>query len=240
MNRLDATVVDVADLVDADRASMFGLYQRYYNGAEISIFNRDLEGKDYVVLLTDSAGNVGGFSTLAVYDDLFENSKIRVLFSGDTIIDRDYWGKNEFAMAWLQLAGHIKKQSPQIPLYWLLIVKGHRTYRYLSLFSKNYYPRHDVDTPAAQQRLMDYLARQRFGDSYDPDTGLVRLPEPRSYLNEELAPIPQKDSCRPDIQYFLARNPGYARGDELLCLCELETGNLRRFAREWFLAGMRA
>jgi len=238
MNRLNASVIDVSSLSDSDKGNMFKLYKFYYCGSVQSVFELDLNCKDYVVLLTDSEGKIRGFSTLAVYEEQFEKTPLKVLFSGDTIIDKAYWGKNDFAMVWLQLAGHIKQQTPNLPLYWLLIVKGHRTYRYLSLFSEEYYPRYDVGTPEAQQRIMDYLARQRFGKSYNPETGLVQFPEPRSFLNEDLVPIPQKNKARPYIQYFLSRNPDYARGDELLCLCELEPDNLTRFARKWFLEGM--
>jgi hypothetical protein len=238
MDGLSASVIDIANLSDTDKCSMFELYKSNYGGAERSIFFCDLDRKDYVVLLTDCDGEVGGFSTLAVYDENFEETRVKVIFSGDTIIDKAFWGKNEFAMAWLRLAGCIKKQSPDIPLYWLLIAKGHRTYRYLSLFSKEYYPRQKVDTPTSQQRIMDYLARQQFGKYYSSETGLVQLPEPRSFLNNKLAPIPEKDKHRPGTQFFLSKNPDYVTGDELLCLCKLEPGNLRRFAREWFLEGM--
>ena len=31
-------------------------------------------------------------------------------------------------------------QLPEQPLYWFLIVKGHRTYRYLSAFSVDFHP----------------------------------------------------------------------------------------------------
>ncbi len=216
---------------------MFALYEANYDCAQQAVFNRDLEGKDYVILLAGRESRFAGFSTLAVYEENFEQNPLRVLYSGDTIIEPAFWGKNEFAMTWLQFAGDIKRRDPEVPLYWLLIVKGHRTYRYLSLFSKEYYPRHDARTPVKQQRIMDYLARRRFGEHYDPASGLVRLPEPRSFLKEQLARIPEKDAARAETRFFLSRNPGYARGDELLCLCELKADNLKRFAREWFLRG---
>lgn len=238
MSRLNAVVVEVSALSSGEKSAMFALFRANYDGAARAVFDRDLEGKDYVVLLTDREKQIGGFSTLAVYEESYEQNPLRVLYSGDTIIDPAYWGKNEFAMTWLQLAGAIKKQRPEVPLYWLLIVKGHRTYRFLSLFSKEYYPRHDAQTPEKQRRIMNYLARRRFGEHYDPASGLVRLPEPRNFLVGDLARVPEKDLGRAETRFFLSRNPDYASGDELLCLCELEAGNLKRFAREWFLRGM--
>jgi len=38
----------------------------------------------------------------------------------------------------------------------------------------------------------------------------------------------------PEVAFFLARNPGYARGDELVCLCELAAEKLRPLARRIF------
>jgi hypothetical protein len=239
MTWLSASIHKISDLSASDKDVMYHLYDTYYAGGNMSVFNKDLDSKNYAVLLKDSGGAIRGFSTLAVYDERYNNSPLRVVYSGDTIIDKAYWGKNEFATVWLRFVGHLKAQVPDVPLYWLLIVKGHRTYRYLSIFSNEYYPRHDLETPAEYQQLMHYLASGRFGNAYDPASGLVDFPEPRSFLREDLVPIPPKDQSRPDVKFFLSKNPGYTKGDELLCLCELQPDTLTRFARGWFLEGMR-
>ncbi len=239
MTMLDACVRRISSLSDADRARMFELYRDNYGGADEPVFNNDLEAKNYTILLTDPMANICGFSTVAVYDENYAGKAVKVVFSGDTIIDKAYWGKNEFAATWLRLVGSIKAESPDTPLYWLLIVKGHRTYRYLSLFSHEYHPRHDAETPVERQHLMHHLAERRFGTAYDAERGLVLFQGPRSFLKEDLAPVPAKDMARGDVQYFLARNPGYTQGDELLCLCELAPDNLTRFARAWFMEGMK-
>jgi len=35
----------------------------------------------------------------------------------------------------------------------------------------------------------------------------------------------------PHVAFFVRRNPGHARGDELACLCELNESNLTRAGR---------
>lgn len=234
---LQTSIVEISALTEADRATMFNLYRKNYDGGELSVFYRDLDAKNCSVVLRDESGIIRGFSTVAVYDENFDGQPVRVLYSGDTIIEPAYWGQNQMSKSWLELAGSIKQESPSIPLYWLLIVKGHRTYRYLSLFSNDYYPRRDVETPVEMQSLMDYLAVRKFADQYDAITGLVKFSGHRSYLSADLAVIPDKDSGRLDVQYFLSRNPKYYEGDELLCLCELSAANLTRLARQWFEAG---
>ena len=218
---------------------MYVLYEAYYAGASKDIFMRDLSSKTHAVILRNQAGQLGGFSTLQLINSLHTSQRpARFIYSGDTIIDKAYWGRNDFAQVWLRLVGQIKSQFPDSPLYWLLIVKGHRTYRYLSLFAQTYYPNPDMPIPADMQALLDEVATQKFGDYYHPDKGLVLFPEPRSYLREEIAAIPSKDKARSEVRFFLEANPGYAAGDELVCICELSAPNLTRLSRVWFVEGM--
>lgn len=221
-------------LTAADEAAMFALYDRYYGEADRAVFVRDLRGKSHAVLLRDGRGRILGFSTLK----LFDHHGARVLYSGDTIIDRAYWGRNDFAQTWLRLAGHLKAEAPEMPLYWLLIVKGQRTYRYLGLFARRYWPHHAEATPPEAQTLIDDIAGMHFGALYDAPSGRVFFPRPRSYLREALEPMPPKELARPEVRFFMQRNPGYAQGDELVCLCDLAPGNLTRLSRAWFEEGM--
>ncbi len=235
---LTTSIIQTTGLPENDANTMFGLYNRYYGGAERNIFRRDLATKDYVIVLRDVENIIRGFSTLAVYTERFKDQTVRVLYSGDTIIEQMYWGQNQFSKEWLTFAGRIKAENPELPLFWLLIVKGHRTYRYLSLFSTEYFPRYNCATSPEFAELMEHLGTCRFGNAYDAKSGLVRFAQPRSFLNEQLVVIPEKDSRRPDVKYFLERNPHYGEGDELLCLCELSAEKLTRMARQWFELGL--
>ena len=61
-----------------------------------------------VFLLYDDEKRLQGFSTLAFFDVKFNNTFVNVLYSGDTIIDKEYWGQHELAISWLHFAGQIK------------------------------------------------------------------------------------------------------------------------------------
>jgi hypothetical protein len=141
------------------------------------------------------------------------------------------------AFSWLRLAGAIKAERPDEPLYWFLISKGHRTYRYLSAFSRTFHPAPQHETPRRVRDLMAFLARDRFGDAYDPDAGVLRFPQSRGRLSGAYAKVPEAHRRLPEVAFFLSRNPGYAHGDELVCLCELEVDNLQPIAQRAFLAG---
>ena len=227
-------IVDAGSLDDALRQQMFDLYERYYASTSRSRFETDLADKDRVLLLRDEAGALQGFSTLAVYQRMFGGRAIRVIFSGDTVVDERHWGQQALALSWLRLAGEIKMEQPDTPLYWLLISKGHRTYRYLSAFSREFYPSPDHATPPQARALMDYLAQDRFGSAYDAADGVLRFPQSLGHLRESYAQIPEQHLRLPAVEFFLKRNPGYAQGDELVCLCELSAGNLQPIARRAF------
>ncbi len=227
------------DLTNGLTRSLFTLYDKYYDGTDYSLFLQDLSNKDYVILLRDNNGAIQGFSTLAVLPFEFEANTQRAIFSGDTIINHYHWGERTLPIAWCHLAGQIKASAPEQPLYWFLIVKGYRTYRYLSLFSKRFFPTWRHDTPPQYQALMNYLATMKFGSAYDPQRGVIRFPTPHGYLRKPWADIRPAIRDKPDVRYFLERNPGYEKGDELMCLTELCPENLRSHARQAFMEGLR-
>jgi hypothetical protein len=232
--------LEVADLGEADRRAMYALYRRYYDASTWTLFAADLAAKDHALLLRDETGAVQGFSTLAVYERAFGDRAVRVIFSGDTIVDERHWGQQALAFAWLRLAGSIRAARPEVPLYWLLISKGHRTYRYLPAFSRAFLPSPDAGTAADLGALRDFLARDRFGADYDAAAGVVRFAAPRGHLRAEYAQVPDAHRRLPEVAFFLDRNPGYARGDELVCVCELAAATLRPLARRAFAGALRA
>ena len=234
MENLFAQVLARKRLTDSDKEAMYVLYSRYYNGCDGELFRRDLKDKDYVIVLRNVAGQLCGFTTLLLMDFDSGGGRKRAIFSGDTVIHREYWGTQALALAWCRMAGTIKSEHPQLPLFWFLIVKGYRTYRYLPLFARSFYPTWRHQTPADVQTMMDDLATQRFGDAYKRELGIVRFDQSRGHLAGEWADIPSHVTKHRDVRYFLDRNPDYANGDELVCFTELDEGNLRSFALRAF------
>ncbi|NLH81617.1 MAG: hypothetical protein GX458_12335 [Phyllobacteriaceae bacterium] len=235
--RLTARVVAARGADPALVARLWALFRRYYDDVAPERFADDLAAKDEIVLVETETGEAVGFSTLSVREEVVDGRLVRVLFSGDTIVDRPYWGSQVFARAWIHHLGEIHARAPDIPLLWLLIVKGHRTFRYLPTFSLRFVPdlagRDDPDL----RGLRDELARRRFGAGFDPTTGVVRFAEPRGRLADDWARIEPHHARRADVVFFLARNPGWRDGDELVCLCPVEAEAMRPFARRLFEEG---
>jgi len=227
------------ELSPIEAAQMYALYETYYEATSPAIFESDLAHKSHVFELRDD-GRLCGFSTLEIIDIEIQGMPHRVLFSGDTIIRHQYWGEQTLACAFCEFAGRLKAAHPDRPVYWLLISKGYRTYRYLNLFSREYYPNFNTPTPVAAQQRLDALGRYKFGGAYDAGSGLVRFARSRGQLRAQWAQIRDNLQQRPEIRFFAERNPRYAQGEELVCLAELSQVNLRARARRAFESGLDA
>ncbi len=238
MKTLNSKIIYVIDLTAETVQAMFELYSYYYAGTDVTTFQTDLNNKKWVILLYDGQQQLRGFSTLTLFETLYANKLQRTLYSGDTIVDHQFWGQHELARAWIRFSGEIKAEQPLVPLYWLLIVKGHRTYRYLSAFCHDYYPAHDKPVPQYTQGLMNQLAQEHFGINYNSSRGIVSFQKPHGHLRESWSQIAKNVKKRAEVQYFLDRNPNYERGDELVCLCELSQENLKPHAQRIFLSGV--
>lgn len=231
---LIATCVECSHLAPNDIDRMFEVFSSSYRDICRARFERDIEDKTHCIVLRNTDAVIVGFSTLKLYDVSWKRQSRRVIFSGDTIIEREYWGRQQLAFAWSQFAGELWRRAPEAPLYWFLICKGHRTYRYLRAMMLDYAPRAGVETDPEMQMWMDYLAQMRFGQAYNPETGLLSFDTPQGRLTPELAEIPASHLRLPEVAYFLRKNPQYACGDELVCVGELAPENLRSFARRLF------
>jgi hypothetical protein len=236
MSRLAAQIRTQAELPEADRLMMFQLYQHYYEATSLELFLDDLASKSHIVVL-HAEGALRGFSTLSTLDFEFEGLANRAIFSGDTIIDQAYWGEQALVQAFCRFAGELSAWSRDRRLFWLLISKGYRTYRYLSTFAREYYPHHAGQTPEPMRLRMEHLARLKFRDEFDVESGLVRFPQSRGQLRAAWAQIREPLLEHPAVRFFLTRNPRYWAGEELVCLTELAPENLRSFARRAFLEG---
>lgn len=234
---LSSAVIDPNTLTSEQKRQMYAILDGHYLAVSRDRFEADLSDKDLAILISDGDGVIQGFST--VRRSRLDDPAVRLLFSGDTVIDRRHWGTQALAVAWLRMAAAEKTREPQTPLFWLLITKGPRTYRYLSSFALRYWPCHGQPMPDQMRQLRDRIASRWFGPAYDPNRGVVRWPESRGHLRPDLAAVEGTDR-RPDVTFFLQANPGYRNGDELVCLSEVAADNLKPFARRIFVGGQAA
>jgi hypothetical protein len=147
------------------------------------------------------------------------------LFSGDTIVERSCWGQTLLAQAWGQLALDLIDRYPAGALHWFLISKGYKTYRYLPLFFREYYPRRTSATPLWATAIIDVLGRRKYPQAYDPKTGIIRAEASACRLRRNVAAVTEGRLRDADVRFFIERNPGHERGDELCCIAPLSREN---------------
>lgn len=217
--------VERARLSGEEVDEMYSLFGIYYDNANRQIFTKDLENKNWVVLIKDAdTQKIVGFSTLAFYRSIFKDELMGIVYSGDTIIDRAYWGTPELPRIWIKTVQEVGAVYPQ-PLYWLLISSGYKTYRYLSVFYKEFFPHYAHPTPVYMQELVEHLAKEQFGDEYMPELGIVRFVEGATPLKGGVADVEDSRLKNPHIKFFVEKNPGYIEGDELICITKIHPDN---------------
>jgi hypothetical protein len=217
-----------------ERDEMYALLRTYFRGTARAQFEADLSEKEIVFLLRDAInGRIRGFSTLMHITTRIDGKEIVAFFSGDTIVDRDYWGETVLSRIWGQTvfaeADRIAAERPGASLYWFLICSGYKTWRFLPVFFRRFYPNADGATPPHIRRILDTLGAAKFGDQYLPDSGLVRFRD-AAPLRRGIALVTDERLRDPHVSFFVRVNPGHAEGDELACLAELSRSNLTRAA----------
>jgi len=225
---------DIASVVDLPKPlvhDMLGIMRRFYDNVTEARFTADLMGKDWVILLRN-AGRLCGFSTQKLFEYKLPDRTVRVMYSGDTIIEKESWGSQALQATWMQLMHSVLSERPSQDLYWLLTSKGHRTYRLLPLVFVDFYPQHGACLPQAERALLCDLCHELFGSRFDPEALVVRAAEMAQRLCADVADIEERLLRKnKHVAFFAAANPGFATGDELACIAHFHLENLRPFFR---------
>src|SRR5437667_6048625 len=197
-------LVPRTDLTVGQKSGMFQLLSRHFAGVTPEQFARDLAEKNLTLLLEREETFVG-FSTLLAYTTAFEGEILNVIYSGDTIVTPDAWGTTALPRAWVAGVETLRATLPPGRCFWLLLTSGFRTYRFLPVFWREFFPRYDAPTPSATKGLLSHLARERFGTQFNSDLGVVRFTNPQK-LRPGLKQVPAGRGQDPHVSFFLSRN----------------------------------
>lgn len=234
LDKIEPQVARRADLTCSQIGAMYELLTRHFDGVTRQQFESDLLEKNWIILL-ERGDQLVGFSTLLVYETAHAGEPVSVVYSGDTIMAPEAWGTTALPRAWIHAVNALRPTSPG-RYYWLLLTSGFRTYRFLPVFWRQFYPRFDQPTPERVRGLVDRLAADRFGSQYNPRDGIVRFKRPQC-LRGELNLVPAGRVTDPHVAFFMQQNPRSTQGDELVCLTELESENLTSAGRRMANSG---
>ncbi len=240
--KLVSQTLPVCELRKKDTKAMFEVFSKYYLNTSFEQFMTDLSEKDVVFLLKDSdSREIKGFSTLVnLYVDV-AGVEQRGCFSGDTILEKEYWGQGTLGIAFLRYLFVQKLKNPFKPLYWFLISKGYKTYLLMANNFRNHYPRYERVTPSKERDVIAAFSKTLYGDFFNEDSGVISFSKVSSKdcLKAEITPITKELLLKNDrIKYFATKNPGWEEGHELACVAEMTLGmplyyQLKTIRKQW-------
>jgi hypothetical protein len=228
--KLQGRLLPREEITPGQRDAMFALMDRYYENVRRAAFEVDLAEKDWVIHLHDAAGELCGFSTQMLLRADCAGRQVTALFSGDTVIARERWGDSALARTWGRLALRLMDEHCGAELYWFLISKGYKTYRFLPLFFHCFDPHPDRPIAPRHRAVLDVLGRQKYPAEYDPEAGVIRAAPGRDRLRAGVADLTAQRLADPFVRFFVQRNPHHAHGDELCCLAPLTRANFTQAA----------
>ena len=224
--RAEGRIRAMDDLSRGERDHMYSLMTGHFSAVTKAKFEEDLSEKSWVCTITDfNSGRMTGFSTLMRFEARVSGETVAILYSGDTIVARESRWQQPLYRAMGRHMLSLAESSPQMRTLWLLLSSGYKTYRFLPVFWREFFPRYDAPTPPCTRRLINIVARIKFKNEYDPEAGIVRFAEPAP-LRPGIAAVDHNRGKDPHVAFFLQANPDHAAGDELVCLTEVTRANL--------------
>lgn len=229
-SKLFSKVINVKKLHEDDFKKMFALFSEYYENISFEKFKKDMLKKDCVIMLFNSEKLMKGFSSYVLLKKMLDQKEYLVLFSGDTVIDKDYWGQNVLSMAFFRVLVENKLKNPNTPFYWFLITKGYKTYLLLANNFATYFPRYDKPTDSFHLGLISSIGKELFGKHYDEESNTLKMANTTDRLKVDVAPIEKKLLMEnPKIEFFEKSNPNWINGDELCCIGKVDLGLAKKF-----------
>jgi hypothetical protein len=170
-------------------------------------------------------GTLIGLVSLEAYQVRWEGQTSIIIFTSNVVIDARYRGSNAISRTGMKMFLREKRRHPRLPAYWFFDTFSYKSYLILPRNLAVFWPRWDRETPAPVAGFMDFLARERYGDAWSPETGMVRRTG-KKRLRPDTAPLDERQRANPNARFFDTVNPGHRDGDVLVCLVPLTLRNL--------------
>lgn len=228
--RIYSSFIALQDLKTTDTQAMYAIYSKFYQNTSHAIFINDLQHKTgAIVARTRQTNRIIGFSTLTIFDCDLHGKRIRGIFSGDTIVEPEYWGSRCLHVAFYKQILLARLRHPFTPLYWYLISKGYKTYLLLTRNFYDFYPNRNKQDNKLRD-VVSAFSKQQYPDAFDPERMLLDFGDGAPCLDDDIAKItPEIRAQEPDIAYFEDCNPSWRKGTELPCTGEISFSALLKY-----------
>ena len=222
-----ARIIRVTELNTSEKHALLKLHQHYYENVKSSVFYKDLEQKDFLIVIYNDREQISGFSTIQLIWLEIDDLQHLFLFSGDTVVKEEVRNSPVLAGGFAYFLHYLIKTYPENPKHWFLITKGYRTYRFLPVYFKEFYPTYNRPFSLMHRKILDAIAMYKFGNQYNPEDQIIRYYEEKDHLKPEFAEIPGGKLKNPDVAFFYLKNPGFIHGNEFACIADISESNLK-------------
>lgn len=228
---LKGKVKKINEFTEEEISSMYRLMSQFYDDTKEEVFRKDFLDKDYCLVLYSEENILVGFTTQKILQVDVNGKIVHGIFSGDTIIHKDYWGDMELFKVWADFWFSYAEDYEEF--YWFLICKGYKTYRMLPLFWTEFYPDYRRETPEFEKSIIDAYGKMLYPNDYNENTGVMEYQAKKDKLKLGVADIGAKELKNKDVQFFCEKNPDYINGNDLACLAKIDKKMLKKKVREF-------
>lgn len=201
---------------------VWALTRRFYE-TERAYVEAKLRGHQHLALFRSAAdGALVGMAAIQVEPLEFQGQRLLVIFTSHAIVDERYRGQNLLQRAGLKTYFRSCLRYPLHRKFWVFDTFSYKSYLLLPRNLREFWPRHDRQTPAWEAAFMDHYGQLKYGAAWRG--GLVQH-SPQKRLLPQTATLSADLLQNPNLAFFARINPGHAEGDMLLCLCPLTFGN---------------
>jgi hypothetical protein len=236
---IEAEVIDPTRMPAAQRAAVFRrlyrVHQQIFAGVPIESFVTYLVRPDAlrtrIQVYRNEAGGIVGYCAVHLFERDVDGRTVGVVRAEAGLLP-GYRGTS--ATLWFGGAEALRyKGLHPLRMTVLFATPVHpSSYHMLSKYLWRSYPHPARKTPAWVEQLLEKLADSSGSPRADPADPLLR---DVGWITRETAA--DRDSWRvrpePDVQYYLARNPGYVHGTGLAMIAPLSPGNLLMSAAQY-------
>jgi len=228
--KLSCRFFRIHDISIPKMLEMHAVFSQYYHNADLATFIQDMNKKSGVFILKDkTAGRIVGFSTWNEVEIDYRGKKAIGVFSGDTIVEKEYWGNKAMHTAFAIKMLSTKLLNPSTHVFWLLISKGYKTYLLMTNNFQRFYPRHDQHD-VELEGLVDQYCNKLYPDYYQADSRILDFGDGYHALKSDVAAITSSMCAENDnIRFFNERNHEWRRGTEMPCIGEVSASALWHF-----------
>jgi len=228
---VDIQLLPSAALTPAQRDDIWALYTRYYDYPRAQLEER-VSSLPEIALYRAGSGALVGMTGVDVYRVRHEGRSSTVMYTGLVVVDERFRRQNLPLALGVRLFLRAKLRRPHERVDWLFGALSYKSYALLSRNLGVFWPRRDQPTPADTAAYIDFLARRRFGDAWQPARGVVARPGAMR-LRPGTAPIDERRRADADVRFFETANAGHLDGELLVCLCPLTLENWAFVARNF-------